>query len=290
MKGSQFDPSAMAAGSAFANLAEGEKTREENRAFQTQQLQEKIADARLSRAERADAAERLAKINADARLDMAKLTAALRPAPQPQAPVAVIGPNGKPTYVSPGQAVGMSPASAGKQDDWKYDAGSDTWVMPPTPEYPMGRSTPNVGKVSAMKNLEYLGNQFVGTKEQPGIVDRATTGGWFGAKGALTTGTQEAREFDNATEQMSTELRKIFRIPGEGSLSDKEQAQYGIQLPRRGNEPALNRRIIQDLMVRAQNSVLPPTNPLQPAQPPAPPQNQPPAPNQQPVKNVRVNY
>lgn len=277
MKGSQFDPSAMTMGSAFATVAENEQKRAEDRKARMEELQLKLADASLSRAERAATEERLARINMEGRSDIARLTAALRPAPQPQAPVAVIGPNGKPMYVSPGQAVGMSPASAGKQDDWKYDAGSDTWVMPPTAEYPMGRSTPNVGKASALKNLEYLGGQFVGTKEQPGIVDRATTGGWFGLKGAATTGTQEAREFDNATEQMSTELRKIFRIPGEGALSDKEQAQYGIQLPRRGNEPALNRRILQDLMVRAQNSVLPPTNPLQPAQPPAPPQNRPPA-------------
>lgn len=115
MKGSQFDPSAMTTGAAFANLAEGEKTREENRDFQRQQLQEKIADARLSRAERAAAEERLARIQMEGRSDIARLTAALRPAPQPQAPVAVIGPNGEPTFVSPGQAVGMRPAKGAEE-------------------------------------------------------------------------------------------------------------------------------------------------------------------------------
>jgi hypothetical protein len=52
-------------------------------------------------------------------------------------------------------------------------------------------------------------------------------------------------------------MRKIFRIHGEGAMSDKEQAQYGIQMPKRENSAELNRQIIQDLMVRSQNAVIP---------------------------------
>jgi hypothetical protein len=49
----------------------------------------------------------------DAQEDIVRLTANLRPSPQPQAPVAVIGPDGQPVYVSPASAVGQRPASGG---------------------------------------------------------------------------------------------------------------------------------------------------------------------------------
>lgn len=153
-------------------------------------------------------------------------------------------------------------------DQWKYDAGSDTWVQPPNEQFPMGRATPNVGKVAAGQNFDYLASNFVGDEKNPGIVDKTPQGGWLGIGGKLGTGTQSAKEFDNAKEQMSTELRKIFRIPGEGALSDKEQAQYGIQLPSRDNDPDLNRQIVKDLRFRVANSVNPQgVNPLQPNTP-----------------------
>jgi hypothetical protein len=153
-----------------------------------------------------------------------------------------------------------------KAPDWKYDAGSDTWVLPPNEQFPMGRTTPNVGKVSALNNLSYLAKKFEGTDETPGLLQTAQQGGWMGVSGAIgrVTNSQEAKAFENATEQMSTELRKIFRIPGEGALSDKEQAQYGIQLPKLGNDPKLNQEILNDLKVRAINSANPAgVNPLQ---------------------------
>jgi hypothetical protein len=141
--------------------------------------------------------------------------------------------------------------------DWKYDAGSDTWVKPPTEENPMGVATPSLAKVGALNNIKYLAEKFLGNQQAPGLVDTTTTGGYFGVKGALAGGTQSAKAFDNAKEQLSTEMRKIFRIPGEGALSDKEQAQYGIQLPKRENNAELNKQIIQDLMFRSQNAVMP---------------------------------
>jgi len=141
--------------------------------------------------------------------------------------------------------------------DWKYDAGSDSWVKPPTEENPMGVATPSLAKVGALNNIKYLAQKFLGDEKTLGLLDTTTTGGYFGVKGALTGGTQSAKAFDNAKEQLSTEMRKIFRIPGEGALSDKEQAQYGIQLPKRENNAELNKQIIQDLMFRSQNAVMP---------------------------------
>ena len=74
---------------------------------------ERVIDSREARRMRAtEAAERQARDIA-ARQDLARLAASLRPGPQPQAPVAVIGPDGQPVYVSPASAVGQRPASGG---------------------------------------------------------------------------------------------------------------------------------------------------------------------------------
>ena len=139
---------------------------------------------------------------------------------------------------------------------WQYDAGSDQWVRPPSAENPLGTVTPNAGKVAALRNIEYLSNQFTA---KDGILDKSTQGGVMGLSGSIgrVVNSQSAREFDNAKEQMSTEMRKIFRIPGEGAMSDKEQAQYGIQLPDVKNSPDLNRKIINDLIARSRGSAFP---------------------------------
>jgi hypothetical protein len=141
--------------------------------------------------------------------------------------------------------------------DWKYDAGSDAWVKPPSAEFPLGQTTPNAGKAASLKNFDYLATNMMGEDGESGVIAKTAQGGYFGLGGALGSGTQAAKEFDNTVEQMSTELRTVFRIPGEGALSDKEQAQYGIQLPKRGNDAALNRKIITDLKVRMGNRVNP---------------------------------
>ena len=171
-------------------------------------------------------------------------------------------------------AASLRQQTGGGEDKWKYDAGSDTWVMPPNAQFPMGRSTPNIGKVGAMKNLNYLADKFTsgwtdekGNEKKP-ILETTPQGGWLGITGIVgaATDTQAGKTFDNNVEQMSTELRKIFRIPGEGTLSDKEQAQYGIQLPKKTNSAELNAQIVNDLKVRTVNSVIPGgVNPLQAA-------------------------
>jgi hypothetical protein len=156
------------------------------------------------------------------------------------------------------QAAGRNPAPAKPAGaDWKYDAGSDAWVKPPSAEFPMGQTTPNAGKAASFKNFNYLADNLAGADDKGGTIAKTAQGGYFGLGGALGSGTQAAKEFDNTVEQMSTELRTVFRIPGEGALSDKEQAQYGIQLPKRGNDPELNRKIVRDLRVRMGNKVDP---------------------------------
>jgi hypothetical protein len=121
---------------------------------------------------------------------------------------------------------------------------------------------PTPPKQSASGNISYIASRFLGDGTTPGILDNTAQGGYFGLGGAFGSGTQSAKEFDNMREQLSTELRTMFRIPGEGALSDKEQAQYGIQLPDRGNSKELNKKILNDVIIRAQSRVgAGPTNP-----------------------------
>jgi hypothetical protein len=42
----------------------------------------------------------------------------------------------------------------------------------------------------------------------------------------------------------------VFRIPGEGTLSDREQQQYGLQLPDRKYSATNNEAILKDMETR----------------------------------------
>jgi hypothetical protein len=177
--------------------------------------------------------------------------------------------------VQPQGVIGPDGQSATVQNvPWKYDAGSDEFVAPPTPEYPMGRRSGNIAKRNAANSLDYLVSQFIGTDEEPGPVKTTPQGGWLGMRGQIgkVTDTQKAKRFGNLKEQLSTELRTLFRIPGEGTLSDKEQAQYGIQLPDVANSETTNRKILNDIQerVRLRNDLgaNPLISPKAPTEPP----------------------
>lgn len=101
-------------------------------------------------------------------------------------------------------------------------------------------------KAPAQASMDYVIDRF------RGVIDKTPQGGPMGAKSVtgLFTDFQQTREFDNLREQLSTEIRTAFRIPGEGTLSDREQAQYGIQLPDRKNASFLNNKILDDIKAR----------------------------------------
>lgn len=99
------------------NIAETRANRQEDKAFrgeqaqaqrefQLQQLQQRAQDARATAQERADAQRQIAQMQIDARREMAAMAAANRPQ---QAPVAIVGSDGKPVLVSPKDAVGKTP-------------------------------------------------------------------------------------------------------------------------------------------------------------------------------------
>ncbi len=78
--------------------------------------------------------------------------------------------------------------------------------------------------------------------------------------------------FNSRNQQLSTEIRTVFRIPGEGTLSDQEQAQYGLQLPSTDNPPDVNAKILDDLEARVnarQNTPIGGTPPQAPRGSPA---------------------
>lgn len=103
-----------------------------------------------------------------------------------------------------------------------------------------------VAKQPTEKSLGYVIDRF------DKVIEKTPQGGLGGVKGKIgaITNYDDAKEFDNLREQLSTELRTNFRIPGEGTLSDQEQRQYGVQLPSRDNPAKLNRQILKDLKAR----------------------------------------
>lgn len=143
---------------------------------------------------------------------------------------------------------GSGGKSMTKPDQWKYDSGSDTWVSPPSAENPEGKVTIPASRANAAKSMDYVAEQFAP------VLEKTPQGGFMGLQGTIgqVTNSQEARRFNNLKEQLSTELRTLFRIPGEGALSDKEQAQYGVQLPDVKNDAETNKQILRDIQNRAQ--------------------------------------
>lgn len=82
--------------------------------------------------------------------------------------------------------------------------------------------------------------------------DGLDTGGVLGSSGMLQQvfNKDKANFFENQVQQLSADLRQIFRIPGEGSLSDYEAKQYGVQLPSMSNSPEVNQQILDSLEAR----------------------------------------
>lgn len=215
-----------------------------------------------------------------------------------KSPIAVLDESGNPRYVPQQKAVGMTPyrpvapdslvevqqgdkvvytprnQAAGMQapvrssggsrgNAWRYDSVSGTWVSPPTEQSPQGQQTASSAKTKSAENFRYLANQFMGKN---GLSQKTLSGGPLGVQGLAgkVFDYKDNSVFNNAKEQLSTELRTLFRIPGEGSLSDKEQAQYGIQLPDPRNNPEVNEKIINDLLYRVNNKVSASSNSLSP--------------------------
>jgi hypothetical protein len=80
-------------------------------------------------------------------------------------------------------------------------------------------------------------------------MDNVKTGGILGGTGAMSSvfDSQDAKLFQTYREQLSTALRAALRIPGEGPLSDRDLAQYGLTLPSLGQSRENNLAILESL-------------------------------------------
>ena len=108
---------------------------------------------------------------------------------------------------------------------------------------PATQRTGEAGKATAVTRVDAVANLIVGQ------MDKVKTGGMLGATGALSRvfDSQDARLFESYRQQLSSALRTALRIPGEGALSDREQAQYGLQLPELGQSKENNLAILESL-------------------------------------------
>jgi len=90
-------------------------------------------------------------------------------------------------------------------------------------------------------------------------LDEVKTGGPLGVTGAMSRifDSKDARLFESYRQQLSGAIRAALRIPGEGTLSDYEQRQYGLQLPELGQSKENNKEIIASLkeQVRASRGI-----------------------------------
>lgn len=82
-----------------------------------------------------------------------------------------------------------------------------------------------------------------------GQMDKVKTGGMLGGTGAMSSvfDSQDAKLFQTYREQLSTALRAALRIEGEGPLSDRDLAQYGLTLPSLGQSRENNLAILESL-------------------------------------------
>jgi hypothetical protein len=164
------------------------------------------------------------------------------------------------------EPIAGGPAAVKQEIKPVYHAASDSFVTAPTPENPYGTVTPSFGKLGAYKSIDSISKQFVGEDgidqngqavKTTGLIDTTPSGGYFGYKGILSGGSQEAKKFDSLKEQLSGELRKVFRIAGEGTLTDADQKALSIQLPSRDYDAKTNKDIMANIKMRVENAVFP---------------------------------
>jgi len=215
-----------------------QETREDNQAFRSQEAQLQREQAAQNLQLQIQAANQrgedtrqmqlqLAQMQDATRRDLASFAAANKPQRQEQIIQTATGPmmlvNGKAVPIMGTDNKPVQAPSSGKTD------------------------TNQKAKLPAFESMNYVIGQF-----RPQL-EKISTGGPLGVSGRISSVTnyQEAQRFNNLKEQLSTELRTIFRIPGEGALSDKEQAQYGVQLPDIKYDKATNEQILNDIHTRS---------------------------------------
>jgi hypothetical protein len=108
---------------------------------------------------------------------------------------------------------------------------------------PATQRTGEAGRATAVTRVDNIANRIISQ------MDKVATGGMLGATGILSRvfDSQDAKLFETYRQQLSTALRAALRIPGEGALSDRDLALYGLTLPDIGQSRENNIAIIESL-------------------------------------------
>lgn len=167
-------------------------------------------------------------------------------------------PLGDPTqrFLTPEQRAQLANAGinlpAGVQYTWDPKTGRPVAVegTVPTKEDKAG-----AGKVPAVNNANMLFDQMEELLDQ-GVATGPIAGSEIaGIPLGRAVDYDRKTLFDAFTKQVSPSLRAIFRIPGEGALSDSEQKQYNLMLPQVTYPESVNRALIANLRQLLANSV-----------------------------------
>jgi hypothetical protein len=125
---------------------------------------------------------------------------------------------------------------------------SQTGALKVLSAVPATQRTGEAGKATAVTRVDNIANRII---EQMGQVQ---TGGALGLTGALSRvfDSQDAKLFETYRQQLSTALRAALRIPGEGALSDRDLALYGLTLPDISQSRENNIAILESLKEQVQ--------------------------------------
>ena len=125
---------------------------------------------------------------------------------------------------------------------------SQTGALKVLSAVPATQRTGEAGKATAVTRVDNIASRII---EQMGQVQ---TGGALGLTGALSRvfDSQDAKLFETYRQQLSTALRAALRIPGEGALSDRDLALYGLTLPDISQSRENNIAILESLKEQVQ--------------------------------------
>jgi hypothetical protein len=150
------------------------------------------------------------------------------PQPAPQQPdrelTAVVGPGGKPILVPRSQAAGMEPA------------------RPATPISPKDQNTARNKLLmlgTARKQLALVKEKFDALKSS------FSAGPWYAGQGFYPT--EAGKQFDKAVDSMRDIATGLTRVPGVGSMSDFETKLNQAKFPSRGDYESVTEQQIQSL-------------------------------------------
>ena len=125
---------------------------------------------------------------------------------------------------------------------------SQTGALKVLSAVPATQRTGEAGKATAVTRVDNVANRIISQ------MDKVDTGGMLGATGALSRvfDSQDAKLFETYRQQLSTALRAALRIPGEGALSDRDLALYGLTLPDISQSRENNIAILESLKEQVQ--------------------------------------